>query len=728
MVNNELFKLSLVPSMNPLSLEYQQWWKAEKRKCIEGVWQSGKYMPGPLYFYINFWHIELNKTVHTKTKSLAKPFLRDLEWEKGLVYVEAKGFSGFSLDTEITCLRWFEARGHGYKNIKTGEWLHPLDEGDANYDTNKDYKRYTYEPARTYLRKIQKTNLGKPEYMNNARNIVDIESRESGKSFMASALIGHNFLFDGATDYDEYLKARAEGLPMKSQTLVGAIEAFYSKGLMAKVALGFDNLEGGITFGNSYYPSPILPYYEGSFQPGKELKQQKEIKIKNTWVTKGTRSTIWHRTFKDNPLAANGIRFSFGVLEEVGFMGNLLETLGSLKECTMVSGEKFGVILMTGTGGDMDGGATEAVKEVFYRPTDYDCLAFEDQWESKGKIGYFVPKYMAYNDQKDDQGNTIMDKAKFKWQTAHDIEQAANDKRVYTQFLQNSPGKPSDAFLISGGSILPVADLKAHLADLETKPKNHPIPKRGELFISTLGTIEFALDTSNKLREAPYPVKNSNDNTGCVTIYEFPEDLNPRWFRYIAATDPYAQDKGGDSLGSTFIYKRSVDGSFDGDILVAEYTGRPNSMKEYNEGVRRLCMYYNAVNLYENMYVNLKEHFENNKSLHLLADTPKFMKATANSTVSRGKGLHRTKDIANELEVYLRDWLLETNPNGKLNLQCIPSVELLKELIAFNADGNFDRVIALELVIAYKIELTKQAVIQREKKVSDAFFQRKLFT
>jgi hypothetical protein len=717
MVSNNAFKIGIIPSLNPLSIDYKTFWKGEKRKCIEGEWQGGRYMPGPLYFYVNYWHIKLNETVGSKSKSLGKPWLRDIEWEKALVYLEAKGFSGFTDEDKYTCLRDVEERGYAWQHIPTKLTLLPENELELyDYENDKNYRKLEYTPAREYLRKFFPVHLGKPQYLNECRNIIDIECRESGKSYFAACMAGHNFIFDGAVDYDEYLNGNANGKPLASETLIGAIDGFYSKGLIDKVQLGLDNLEGGVMFGKEYFPPPMSKTYDGSFACGKYIQAKSEKKVGNSWITKGSKSILWHRSFADNELAANGTRASFNVLEEVGF-----------KECTYNSGKKNGVILMTGTGGDMEGGATEAAKEVFYHPDDYECLVFEDIWENKGKCGYFVPKYMALSQFKDSEGITDIPRAMAFWEKGHEKAKLASDKKVLNQFLQNSPGRPSDAFLSSNGSILPVADLKAHLAEIETKQELRNKGTKGEMIINEKGEVEFRPDVEGRMREAKYPIKTTNDNTGCVVIYEHPECKKPAFFRYIAGTDPYAQDKStGDSVGSTFIYKRA-EGALDGDILVAEYSGRPANMKEHNEIVRRLLIYYNAIDLYENMFINLKEYFENKNCLHLLADTPRFIKATSGTSVNRGKGLHRTKDIGNELEVYLRDWLLDINPNGKLNLQNIYSVELLKELIAYNPDGNFDRVIALQLVIAYKVELTKQKTVQLQNKARDTFFARKLF-
>ena len=94
LTSNECFKTKL-PKLNPLGLEYKRFWRQEKQRCIEGYWSGNRFMPGLIYFYINYWIIELNKTSKSKQKIAARPFLRDLEWEKGYLWQEARGFSGF---------------------------------------------------------------------------------------------------------------------------------------------------------------------------------------------------------------------------------------------------------------------------------------------------------------------------------------------------------------------------------------------------------------------------------------------------------------------------------------------------------------------------------------------------------------------------------------------------------------------------------------------------------
>ena len=44
----------------------------------------------------------------SKNRVLGRPRVRDIEWEVFRLWEEARGFSGFSLDTEYTCFRLTE--------------------------------------------------------------------------------------------------------------------------------------------------------------------------------------------------------------------------------------------------------------------------------------------------------------------------------------------------------------------------------------------------------------------------------------------------------------------------------------------------------------------------------------------------------------------------------------------------------------------------------------------
>jgi hypothetical protein len=316
------------------------------------------------------------------------------------VYVEARGFSGFKDDEYYTCYE-------GINDPLIKENRYPKEV------FKKDGTLKHFVPARDYLRWVHTRNLGKPLYHNNAKNVIDIECRRIGKSYYgAGAMATHNFLFDGATDYDEYRTSIDAGTIVNSETLVGAIDAKYSGDLLSKVKLALDMLVGTQEKFGKKYPCPLGKKTRGSLAPGNFLEAAFEQKTKGKWETLGSRSKIHHRTFKDNPLAGNGTGPNLILLEEIGFFNNLIDTLGALKDATYNGTSKFGTIWMFGTGGDMAGGSTEASKEVFYNPEQFDCLKFEDIYtEARDGIGLFFPYHYGLNQFRNDEGILNLEEA-----------------------------------------------------------------------------------------------------------------------------------------------------------------------------------------------------------------------------------------------------------------------------------------------------------------------------
>lgn len=721
LISNENYLIKEIPNLLPGNPERIEWWRKHKRPIFEGLWHSGKWMPPSLYHYVNFWHILLNKQgSKTKTKVLSRPFFRDIEWEKSYYFEEARGFSGFEYDKVETCHR---AMSEEFAVI-TKE-LYP-----EFYEANKHLK---YTPAREYLRRNHGKDMGKPQYMNQAQNIIDIEARGGGKSYWGSSLIGLNFITDGATDYDEYLVNKQLKTPFSSETLVGAYDSKWSADLLKKVQLGLDNYPGAITMGENNFPSPISVQFKGSWESGKTIISQYKQKIGGRWETKGTYSKIQHRSFKDNHLAGNGTRGNLNFIEEVGFMANLTKSLGALKECTLDGDEKFGVIWCMGTGGDMEGGTTEEAKRVFYNPKAYDCIVFDDTFEQKGDIGLFIPAHMTLNEFRNEEG--VLDEAKARRKIEIRREQAAKseDRRVYIDELQNKPEKPSEAFLTEEGSYFDVIALGEQLRYVESNQQKKEIKGMyGNCIINHHGKAEFVRDVKNKVRPAPFPVQQGKQPDGCVVIWELPEVEEPPYGMYIAGTDPYDQDKAPNtvSMGSTFILKRFTINGVREEKIVAEYTGRPRLANIHHEEVRRLLMLYNARDLYENERNTIKMHFEHKKSLYLLADSPTILKtvdATNVRTVSSArsnKGIHMTDKQKAEMCDYLSIWLDEQTPegDGKCNMHNVFSIPLLQELIAYNDKGNFDRVIAILLVILLNNQLFQVKVKKKKENKEKDYF------
>ena len=259
--------------------------------------------------------------------------------------------------------------------------------------------------------------------------------------------------------------------------------------------------------------------------------------------------------------------------------------------------------------------------------------------------------------------------------------------------------------------------------------------RAGWMHLDAEGKPSFKLDNSKFPTD--YPVKSTDDNSGAVVIWENPvPEAEYGW--YVGGLDPYDFDLAPNSLslGSVFIIRRGtpLNGGF--DRIVAEYTGRPGLATDFYEQTRRLALWYGDANiLYENEKQMIKDHYKKYYSVGLLAYTPGVLKANETSKTAKVRvyGQHMSTPVKREAEIYLREWLLTPIGDGKLQLHTIKSIPLLKELISYNEDGNFDRVISLMLAIIQLIQFRSVIVEEEKQKVEEEnsnadFFDRKIFS
>jgi hypothetical protein len=569
-----------------------------------------------------------------------------------------------------------------------------------------------YQTPREYLFKEHNGDLGLPMFLNEARNIIDLEAREGGKSFFAACCIAHNFIFDGAFNFDEWLRKRKTAEPMVSQTVVGAIESSFSTDLLKKFRLGFENLPGSIEYKGKKYPSPLYFETEGSLAAAK------------TFQSKKSKSKIIHRTFQDNPLAANGTRPSLAMIEEVGFCDNIEEVLGALKECVSESGRQFGTVWMFGTGGLTKGIAANYTKYIFQNPSEFNCIVFEDKWEHKGEIGMFVPKYRVLNQYKNLEDNTSDDDRALSYLLSN-RKQVENNKIKYATEVINNPIKPSEIFFSMDGLFFPTADLKFAHTNLTVNQKLLNASYKG-FVIPDDGKMVWKNTNDKPIKE--YPHRVSKGQQGCIEVFEHPVENDDGIIPdniYIAGCDPVDDDDFNGSLQSTIVINRLT------RRIVAEYTARHETAKEYYENVRRLLLYYNAKCNYENNKKGLFQYFEVKNSTHLLCPTPKILKdmSIMSKALLKGNkayGTPASESVNNWHRNLTKEWLLETayGEEDINNCYFIRSIAILEELLYWNPEGNFDRVSALGMAMILLEEKAKRPIImEQENNTSLARFE-----
>lgn len=442
-------------------------------------------------------------------------------------------------------------------------------------------------------------------------------------------------------------------------------------------------------------------------------------------IEMGYKSEIIGVSLKDNPDATRGKAGKLIIFEEAGSFPELGAAWQIARPSVEQDGIAFGTMVAFGTGGD-PGSSFEALRDMFYNPDGYNCLSFENIWDSavsNTKCGFFIPQYtnldIRNEDGKriymDDDGNTnvklslqyILDERKIVIQNA--TSSVAVDRYVAERCIT-----PQEACLEFNGNIFPKKELQEQLGLIRTNKALQNHKQVGDLIFDQSGQLKWIPKKLGDITK--YPLGKDDDPKGAIVIWEHPVKDAPSGL-YIIGVDPYDHDQSGtNSLGSSIVYKRFQNFESYYDIIVAEYTGRPTTAEEYYENLRKLAIYYNARIMYENERKGLFPYFTAKHCDYLLADQPDIINDIVdNSKVQRKKGCHMNKQIKQWGEGMIKDWLNEEYAPGKKNLTRILSEPLLEELISYNDTGNFDRVMALMQVMIYKEQLYNVVVKQKEK-------------
>lgn len=461
-------------------------------------------------------------------------------------------------------------------------------------------------------------------------------------------------------------------------------------------------------------------------------------------VHKGYMSEVQALTFKDNPDAARGKDADIVVLEECGAFPNLKDTFFSTKPCVEDGGVQTGVMILFGTGGDMEGGTID-FESMFYNPEPYNILPFDNIWDDGAqgmKSGLFFPDYQNKVGYMDKDGNSLKEEAIKAEQAKRDrIKNTSKDPQAYDKHITEYPFKPKEAFLRSNINLFPTAALSEWRNRIEQTGIFKNMGVTGEMAKTGNGVVKFVRN-ENKRPVFKFPADKGSDLTGCVVIYQvpyrgpdgkIPEDM------YVAVHDPYGIDSAnGQSLGVTYIIKRMNNFSQPDDMIVASYVGRPDSLDEYNEEMFLLAEYYNARIAFENDRGEVIPYAKRTGRLWLLHREPEIYDnddGTRFKTLGRKFGISMgSKERKKMAEIYLRDWLKRkrgVNQKGFIerNLHKIYDPALIDELIRFSRDGNFDRVSALLVWVFQEKAMLEQDVEETDQdENTESFWDRDFFS
>lgn len=532
-------------------------------------------------------------------------------------------------------------------------------------------------------------------------------------------------------------KARRKGWSFKNAAGVAWIYSFFEKSRC--VILSEEGIKAKQTFDMFYTNIEHLNKYT-------EFRQAKLVDsndfVKAGWTEQingidtecGSLNEVEWRSLKNTPNKASGLSTTRILFEEAGEITNLKQAY-RFSEPTIRDGEIYtGLILIYGTGGDMTS-MTQDFADMFLNPDSYNLKCYSNIYENgekqNSKCGFFISE-MWYR-----PGGYLLDSKGNKYESVdengnplHWVAEILLDKErekaksssqaSYETLISQKCKTPSEAFLRPQGNVFPVAMLYERVKFLMSNDRYKIFPS---------GVLEWTRDPEKPVRFKPtqevkpiyfYPHKSNESLKSAVIIYEsppvesFPQDL------YKIGIDPVRFDKsGGKSLFSVLVYKQL--NNFDTGVhstIVAEYTGRNDLNDLNNEIALQLSLYYgNAEVMCENEAgQDLFNYFKRKGYSYLLATQPdSIIKREFQTTrVARTFGSPMHEKMKALCEKLTLNWLLEKrgiNEDGQqlYNLDFIPSVGLLQELVSYTRHANCDRVMALfQLILVIEENAEKE--------------------
>ena len=622
----------------------------------------------------------------------------------------------------------------GYVRPSDGEWI----TGDMYFFLN-------YCP----IQLIKKDNNGKSirtidfpkfwdghyykfHYLNQCRNeghhAAELASRGKGKSFSAAAMLAKRFILGESNDVKK-----------KVQCVATASERKYIQG--ANQLLDMFQYYIDFCANNTEFPRQRIT---SSLQ---NLAWTMGYVDSETNTRKGTENSVIGVTSKDDESKLRGSRGVLYLLEEAGSFPRLLNLYQVLRPSVEDGNSVWGLIYLYGTAGDSDSDFS-SMQELMYNPNGYNIKAINNVYDKEGQgrkqFTYFFPGYINRADCYDKDGNSDVNKALIEiLLDRYKVKYNSTDINAITKRIAEIPITPQEAILKTKDNIFPITELTKRLNEIDNNPNFFDDVYVGDLTFNKQGKVEFNVITTDiPIRD--FPTKD-NKVQGAIEIYEMPQEIHGKVpnERYILSLDNYENDVAQSmSLGSIFVLDLWT------DRIVAEYTGRPMFVDDLNEICRKLCLFYNGKVMVENNKKNTFAYFSKMNSLHLMADTPEYLKnkqiLKANTFGNASKGCPATTPVINFAMERLRDWLLKPVTvteefNGESISTTIPNLHflknraLIKELMLYNPAINVDRIMSMCQLMLYREEkmiLYQGEPRRAEKRIdstylgNDPFFKR----
>lgn len=665
---------NLRPNANPNS-EYGKWIREERRRIWDGYVREsdGEWVTGYMYWFLNYSPMMLSKIREYKDKNGKK------KKSKRADRVEALPECWEGIYWRFHCLDQ-ASNGGLYNNFEGGQ------------------------------------------------HMAELASRGKGKSYSLASILNHIFVVGENEEAHEKVKGIVTAYQKEYLTKDGVLNKFVD---MANFCAT-----------NTQFPRKRL---KNSLQEMTWIMGYKDVELD---IERGTQNTVLGVSSKDDESKLRGKRAAKILIEEFGTFPRLVDLYNVLLPSVQEGDIVFGQIYMLGTAGDNESDFAGA-QEIMYNPKGYNMYAlpnvFDKYNQGKPYFVFFFPGYVNRKGCYNENGVSDVIKALIEiLMNRYRVKYNSTDPNTIIKTIAEVPITPAEAIVKTGVNMFPVADLTERIGQLDANPTEYDDVYVGDLVFGKDGQVEYKPTSAQPIRDFPH---KDNKIEGAIEIYQLPEiDRNtgkPYNDRYILGADPYDDDESNTmSLGSIFVLDLWT------DRIVAEYTGRPPFADDYYEICRKLCLFYNGRLNYEYNKKGLFSHFSTRNSLYLLTDVLDFLKEKQmmkDGYGNKSKGTNASPAINAYARSRLRSWLLAPVPimqtiDGEEKEVMVPRLftvrnrALLKELINYNSEGNFDRISAMGMLMLLREDrmIRYQGDVSKEKQErannsydgNDPFFKR----
>lgn len=522
---------------------------------------------------------------------------------------------------------------------------------------------------------------------------AELASRGKSKSYSMASILTHNFVLGENSTACEEIVSIATAYQKEYLTKDGVLNKFVS---MANFCAE-----------HTQFPRKRL---KSSLQDMVWKMGYKDLELD---IEKGTQNSVLGVSSKDDESKLRGKRAAFIGIEEFGTFPRLIDLYNIMLPSVQEGDYVFGLMYLQGTAGDNESDFAGA-QEIMYNPRGYNMYALPNVYDknNQGKrhFVFFFPGYInrkgCYN--RDGVSDVVQALIEI-LMNRYRVKYNSTDPNTVIKTIAEVPITPAEAIVKTGVNMFPVTDLTERLGQLDSNPREYDDVYVGDLAINDSREVEFKPTSGQPIREFPH---KDNKIEGAIEIYKLPEkDRSGRVFdnRYILGCDPYDDDESNTmSLGSVYVLDLWT------DKVVAEYTGRPLFADDFYEICRKMCLFYNGRMNYENNKKGLFAYFSKMNCLYLLTDVLDFLKdkdmVKGSSYGNKAKGTNATAAINAYAKNLLRSWLLRPVPviqtiDGEDQEVMIPNLytlrprALIKELILYNSEGNFDRISSMGMLM-----------------------------